>query len=210
MSSNRNPVKQFFITFPNSSGVVSRDTFLGHIWEERALCSYVVVEETHENGRPHLHANVKLKYAITKTKLLKKLEKDFPNDYRRIDVRITRETPKQALDGYLGKEINREDCFYKPDMDGKLGFYEWAWKKSQRLGAPNIHKIIQDHYNNLDSNYPEVSECARDSIKYWKNVWRREEKIAPENVIGELGRCQMIFYHLMKRTNGRWKHLYQG
>lgn len=164
---NRNCVKQFFITFPNSSGVCTKETFLSCVWTDTQLDSFCVVEEHHESGEPHLHANIKLKYGMPKQKVLKKMERCFPNDYKRIDVRPTRETPDKARQGYLSKEGSPEDCFYKKDLRGKRNFLEWLIYAGNKRGFNLVEQCM------FNERYAEL----RDLNEAWRKRWKFEEGI---------------------------------
>lgn len=98
---NRNPVKQMFITFPHSNvdKYAFRDVLLKLDPEYYKIC-----EEHHKDGSPHLYAVVKYKNKFSKSHILKFFEKEFPNDYKRIDIETVRSI-KNAL-AYLSKEDN--------------------------------------------------------------------------------------------------------
>lgn len=96
---NRNPVKQMFITFPHSN--IDKITFR-NILLQLEPDYYKICEETHKDGTPHLHAVIRYKNKYSKSYVLKFLEKEFPDDYKRIDVETVRSI-KNAL-GYLSKE----------------------------------------------------------------------------------------------------------
>lgn len=97
---NRNPVRSFFITFPqweeDKQGI--HDLVSGSF-----KCSYICTcQEAHADGGIHYHILVKLEEAQTKASLLKRLKELFPNDYKRIDVQPLKNW-KQSL-SYVSKE----------------------------------------------------------------------------------------------------------
>lgn len=96
---NRNPIKQMFITFPKSN--VDKITFRDSLLKFKPEY-YKVVEEKHKDGTPHLHAIVKWKNKYSKAHILKKFKEMYPEDYKRIDVEAIRSI-KNALE-YLNKE----------------------------------------------------------------------------------------------------------
>lgn len=99
MTSNRNPMKQFFITFPKS-GLVTREAFTDSLPD----CVYSsCAQESHEDGSPHLHIITVFVEKITKSKLLKHLAKAYPNDNKRIQVQALRSLK------HAGDYINKED-----------------------------------------------------------------------------------------------------
>jgi len=97
--SNRNPVKQFFITFPKSQidKLSFRDCLLRFDPDY-----YKIAEEHHKDGTPHLHAVMRTKNSYTKKFLIDHFKTIYPEDYKRIDVETVRSI-KQALK-YLSKE----------------------------------------------------------------------------------------------------------
>jgi len=97
--SNRNPVKQVFITFPKSTvdKITFRDIFL-----KFTPVYYKVVEEKHKDGTPHLHAVIKFKDKFSCSHILKHCKAHFPDDWKRIDIKPVRSI-RHALD-YLSKE----------------------------------------------------------------------------------------------------------
>lgn len=96
---NRNPVKQLFITFPKSN--VTKNKFRDDLLRFEPSY-YKVVQETHEDGSPHLHAIVKFKNKYSKSFVLKHFKEKYPDDYKRIDIKPVRSI-KNAIN-YLSKE----------------------------------------------------------------------------------------------------------
>ena len=95
---NRNPIRQWSITFPQS-GEVSREQFaLSFPPAVKLMCCM----EEHKEGGLHLHLGIKLKKGITKSKLLRWIERKWPNDYKRIHVQATRNV--DCWQDYLSKE----------------------------------------------------------------------------------------------------------
>lgn len=77
MPKNYNPIKQMFFTFPHSN--VSKVEFLNALLLPLKPEYYKVVEETHKDGTPHLHAVVKWKNGYTKGWMIKKIHKIYPD-----------------------------------------------------------------------------------------------------------------------------------
>jgi len=95
--SNRNPIKQWFITFPQTD--TTRQAFL------ESFPPYelgMVAQESHQDGGLHLHMLIVLKKALTKSKLLQYIQRKWPDDYKRINVQITKS--KSDVADYLHKE----------------------------------------------------------------------------------------------------------
>lgn len=102
--SNRNPVKQWFFTFPHSSTddlKVSKHQFRDFLIQFKPNF-YHIVRETHEDGSPHLHACVRFTGGYSFANIMKKLKLQYPNSYKRIDIKPVR-SMKHAI-GYLSKE----------------------------------------------------------------------------------------------------------
>ncbi len=83
---NRNPIKQWSITFPQS-GEVTRKGFVDTFppFDEVYCC-----QEKHENGGNHLHLGIRLLKPLSKSKMLKWIKVKWPNDFKRIQVQTTR------------------------------------------------------------------------------------------------------------------------
>lgn len=82
MSNNRNPIKQWEITYPQS-GETIRETFYACF----PPCTYsICAKEDHADGNPHIHLGLKLKKALSKKKLLKWIEEKFPESNQRIHI----------------------------------------------------------------------------------------------------------------------------
>jgi len=101
---NRNAVVKWFITFPHS-GEYTPKAFCLSLLTLSCIVSVCGVRETHSDGiTPHIHLNLHSKYKLTKVQFLKKIQELHPEDYKRIDIRPTRESPEKAKEGYLSKE----------------------------------------------------------------------------------------------------------
>lgn len=106
MTSNRNPIKRWFATFPNSCQ--SHATKLSFECAFPPSEFYTCCEEDHKSGKKHLHACVLLKKPLSKAKLLKYLEKTYPVDVERIHLRAVRDLDN-AID-YIKKEDPEYVC----------------------------------------------------------------------------------------------------
>lgn len=98
MSSNRNPIKNWFITFPRSVGVTKQvfsDSLPPTTYKK-------IVQEEHKDGTPHLHAIVQLSHTKSKAKFIQWFEFKFPTDYHRIHISPIRSL-NHTID-YTGKE----------------------------------------------------------------------------------------------------------
>lgn len=96
---NRNPVKQWFLTFPKSP--VTKHAFRDSLLPLN-LEFYHIVEESHQDKSKHLHACVKFVGGLSLAYLLRHFKGVYPESYKRIDFQPVR-SMKHAL-AYLSKE----------------------------------------------------------------------------------------------------------
>jgi len=106
---NRNKCRMWFITFPQS-GTYSPEEFLDKLFARRTVTGVAGVQETHEDGSPHIHLNIKLEFGLTKSQILNSCRIKFPEDYKRIDIRSTDSTTRM-----LTTFIKKEKCSYGND-----------------------------------------------------------------------------------------------
>lgn len=81
MSRNRNPIKQWEVTFPKST--LSKSDFVAQF----PPSSYsICCQEEHNDGTPHLHMGIKLLKGLSHSKVINYLTAKFPNDWKRIHI----------------------------------------------------------------------------------------------------------------------------
>lgn len=80
MSSNRNPVKQWTVTFPQSEDVERKDFAQSFPPAVAVICA----REEHADGGFHLHLGLKLKKGLSFSGMRKWVEAKWPQDYLRI------------------------------------------------------------------------------------------------------------------------------
>lgn len=175
MTKNRNPIGQWFITFPQSN--IKKEDFLKKIWTDKQLLEYAVCQESHEDGKPHLHANIKLRYKITYSNMLGKIKKTYPNDYKRIDIRSTREKVSNAIEGYLTKEDNKENLYMKVVESKKKN------ENPEHLVMAKIHMINQDK-----GDKEKAAQCERmlandEVVKERVQFYKKQDDISHDNSI---------------------------
>ncbi len=125
-TSNRHPVQKYFITYPKST--VSKLAFL-NVFKELHLDYYIICEEEHQDGTPHLHVLVWFHTKKTKATLLKYLRRKFPDDYKRIHLSSIRNL-NAAID-YCKKED--EDYLEDPKGLPKRPYKYPVWMTNQCL-----------------------------------------------------------------------------
>lgn len=138
---NRNPLKQFFITFPDSKDM-TRKQFLGLFPE----CKFAMVsQETHQDGRPHIHMSCQLVEKMTKTAMIKHIRTQLPDDWKRIQIAPTRSL-KHSVD-YISKEDET------PLIHGFIPKRKASRKSIRRalMNDPTLFKAIMEEwsYDNL-------------------------------------------------------------
>lgn len=128
MTSNRNPIRQMFITFPKSN--ISKHEFRDKLLRFEPEY-YKVCEELHQDGTPHLHALIKFKNKYSKAKVLSYFKEIYPDDYKRIDVEPVRSITKALL--YLSKEDKTplESGAY---IESRNPQHNWLDKFARELG----------------------------------------------------------------------------
>lgn len=160
---NRNPVKQFFITFPKSNvdKVTFRDTILRF-----GPDYYKVVEEKHKDGTPHLHCVLRTKNSYTKKFILTYLKEKFPDDYKRIDVEPVRSI-KHALN-YLSKEdtsplVSGE---YEERRNPKKS---WQTTFARELGYKSVEDLIDTYKKDSEELQLLRKEIMELKVWYFQN-----------------------------------------
>ncbi len=124
---NRNPIKNWAITFPQS-GEVKRSEFIESfppaLW---AGCGM----EQHADGGNHLHLGLRLKKGISVSKMIKFVKVKWPNDWKRIDIKATRSV------------INWVDYIKKEDGE-YIERGNMEVKKRVRINMDNVMSEIQN------------------------------------------------------------------
>lgn len=144
-TTNRNKIKQFFITFPKST--CDKHTFRDHLLRFNPEY-YKVSEEKHKDGSPHLHAVLKTKSPYSKAFVLKKFKEIYPHDYKRIDVEGCRSINHARA--YISKEDTSplESGDFKDSRDPKLARLT---KFAAQLGWGSLADVERD-VKTLDEN----------------------------------------------------------
>lgn len=186
---NRNPISQWFSTFPQS-GTVSKEVYLGS-WPPH---SYAVIgTESHSDGNAHLHLLIKLKKPLSRAKLVAWLTAKYPEDWKRIcadkalqtakdmaDVRdyILKEDPHALIVGGLVKrdKYMAERAFFETldnseSMKAIAKREQEAVERAKRRQADYLERKekIQKH---LDAEYERLKENF-DSLVI--DDWKRQE-----------------------------------
>ena len=101
MTTNRNRIKRWFITYPKC-GQTTKTSFARTILRQYKCAYLKAVQETHQDGTPHLHVYLVLQNANTHAQFLKFITKSYPDNWKRIHLQSVR-NPKATLQ-YLEKE----------------------------------------------------------------------------------------------------------
>ncbi len=142
---NRNKLVQWAITFPQykrcaattSEGrdtyaeILTKKTFKNFFPPNHYVCC---CEEEHEDEGLHLHMGIKLKHKINKTAMLNYMEVKFPNDYKRIKLKIVtrwpgwidyckKEDPTVFEEGSLSNNLREKKNEIEKEIDKKLVSY---------------------------------------------------------------------------------------
>lgn len=117
MPRNRNPVKQWFFTFPQS-GAVTKDEFFSVLSSISNVQKHAVCSETHEDGSPHLHALMCYDPPVTFTEIQMAMNKAYPDASKRLDYKPVRSW-KNAL-----KYVHKEDPNPLTDQEVQLPIHQ--------------------------------------------------------------------------------------
>lgn len=151
---NRNPVCQWFITFPQWNEYGNIKDFEG--FSPKSKWGYVV-KESHEDGGIHYHLMLKLVKGITKSKMLEYWKLKFPDDYKRIDVQPTKDF--RAAHNYLQKE--------------QLEVYEWG----KGMSIPVWLQAIKDEWDSNKIDRESSERRCLDRIKQrMKEIYENEHE----------------------------------
>lgn len=140
MTSNRNPVKQFFITYPQS-GTVTKYEFRDALLRFEPDY-YTISEERHKDGNPHLHAVIRTKNKFSKAFIIKYLKEKYPDSYKRIDIQPVRSI-KHSLQ-YLSKE-DKSPLTSGEYKDNRDPIKNNLNKLAIDFGCTNMEELLSTH-----------------------------------------------------------------
>lgn len=162
---NRNKIKQYFLTYPQS-GDETKQSFANTLQLLPTLIYYRVSKELHKDGNPHLHAVIKLDPGITKSNILKFFQEKYPESYKRIDVESTR-SMSHALE-YIVKDGDYiENVPYStidPNIEKckkarKVKFYTAQLNYINQLTSGNFRSGLEIYNYILENeNFEEISQ----------------------------------------------------
>lgn len=166
----RNPIKQFFVTFPQWTDNNAFILQFFHSLEEKPTYM-LVARESHKDGGIHFHTAVKFNKGITKAQLIKLLCGYFPEDWKRIDVQplkswkdtftyLTKEDSKPYEYGErpkVCKNINNSPKVYNPK---DIAFM--ATSKTMYDRAYNDYKAVCDDYS--EERYNELYDAYTNAM----------------------------------------------
>lgn len=136
----RNPIKQMFITFSNST--VDKHEFRDYLLVFKPTF-YKISQETHQSGKPHLHAVIKFKNKYSIKHIKKELAKKYPYDFLRINVEAARSIPRSLA--YLSKEdtapltTGSYEETRKPQQN-------WLNKFARDIGYRDVEDAVRAHH----------------------------------------------------------------
>lgn len=157
MTTNRNPVKQLFLTFPHST--CDKQQFRDDLLRFEPDY-YKVCEEKHKDGTPHLHAIVRFKSKYSKAFVLRHFKELYPNDYKRIDIKPVRSI-KNAIQ-YLSKEdpAPLESGAFKDGRGStKRRNMRKIYNDFQKLGVDLCNNIPFEKW--MDENFVPISTTSQ-------------------------------------------------
>lgn len=191
MTKNRNPVKQWEITFPQTD--ISREQFIKCF----PPCEYCIcAQEEHADGGLHLHLGIKLLKGLSHTKLIKYISEKFPNDWKRIHISpiknwdnwndyCRKEDPHVIIQGALAKPVSavvkkameiindhpiESAEEYRLRMEKERKEHYNAYLLIQH-GLPRWHKKWDDELEQLKKK----STCKED-LQFWYPIYREQKQ----------------------------------
>jgi hypothetical protein len=160
-SVNRNALQWCFLTFPQS-GQVTKQDFCDRMDPLGPYEFQCYVQETHQDGEPHLHALVKFTNKITKSKILAHLKKTYPNDYKRIDAgRIIKKSSPRCAYEYLLKE-DTDPLTYGNVPERNDPCRTRLAKYARDLGFESVEALsrhVQDRNRRIDELDTKLLQC---------------------------------------------------
>lgn len=88
---NRNPVKRIFVTWPQTA--TTKQELLDFLQSNFDVQYALIAQESHEDGGKHLHACILTNKAYSAPHYIKKFQKYYPDDYKRVHVKPCRSFP---------------------------------------------------------------------------------------------------------------------
>lgn len=170
MTTNRNPIYRYFITYPQICGPpdAAKLNFSTNLLELN-LKYYIICQETHLDGNPHFHALIWLQTPLSKSRLLKFFKEKYPSNYKRIDVQSVRNL-KAAIE-YCRKEdpnpIEHPDG--PPLHHKKFKYPRWMVTECQLTFGCHPSDMAQEYrhrINSLEKRKREVSKKLQESIRF--------------------------------------------
>lgn len=169
MTTNRNPLHRYFITYPQICGPpdAAKRNFSTNLLELN-LKYYIICQETHLDGNPHFHAVIWLQKPISKSRLLKFFKEKYPSNYKRIDVQSVRNL-KASIEYCRKEDPNPIEHPDGPPLHHKKFKYP-AWMVTQcklTFGrhpsemAEQYRKKINDLERKKRELHDKLVECSR-------------------------------------------------
>lgn len=174
---NRNPVKQVFLTWPTTP--ITKDVLLKDLQTLFELKYCKIVQESHSDGTPHLHAVIQFSNSYSCPRIIKKFKSSYPDDWKRLHVRAMRSL-KNALE-YLEKEdphpLEWGDLRRVPKLPAAT---KWAAAEKRRL-LYDMHPMELVPWET----------CLAAELK------RRGESVVPNRKFNNLEEVYVFFYEYL-------------
>lgn len=157
MNKNRNPIKQWFITFPQVAEIETKSEFV----EKLPPSVYsICCEEEHKDGGKHLHIAVKLKKGISTSRMVKWIMEKYPEDWKRIHFKAVKKM-EDCVD-----YCNKEDP--KSFVTGSLETVK-ARRYTPEEALKDVQDIIRTRFRDrrLEERYEREASVVEAEVDTW-------------------------------------------
>lgn len=135
--SNRNPKKQWFITYPKWNSTHSNIIAAFSNYDY-----YIVCKEKHKDGTTHFHLLIKFTLVVRKAELIEMVRTKYPNDWKRVHIQPVRNL-KAAIE-YCKKED--PDYVEFGSIDIKTKFQKWYHQTFKEV----FGQTVEEHDKEID------------------------------------------------------------
>ncbi len=181
---NRNPIKQWELTFPQIGSITTKQQFHEELPpSEYSICAL----EQHSDGGEHLHLGIKLKKGISHSKLIKYLTSKYPEDWKRIHISpiknwdnwndyCKKEDPEVVVTGTLEKKKKISE-FERDILAGDL-----KREEEKRMSDERYILACEQRFERRIERYKKELEKEGEQVDDWILSQQAKQDIINEQV----------------------------